>query len=148
MASQSSPVSILFFANNLILARLRLPWSAIQHPIHQTTRHEPVLKPDLHRSLRHVDILSDAFPHGSRRGRVLVELYLQRRELVLRRPLTFLILLLLCQGALSRWAARRRSTGGGRSRGRGSGRRHWLDLGRTLHRSNAGEGVMVGSIGR
>lgn len=146
MASQSSPVSILFFANNLIFARLRLPGSAIHDAILKTARHEPVLEPDLHRSLRHVDILSDLFPHGGRRRRVLVELYLQRRELVLRRPLTFLILLLLCQGALARWAARRRSTGGGRSRGRGSGRRHRLDLGHALHGSNAVDGKMAKSV--
>ena len=61
----------------------------------------PVLKPNLHGALRHVDILGDAFPHGGCRGRVLVKLDLQGDELILRGSLSLLILLLLSESALA-----------------------------------------------
>ena len=69
----------------------------------------PVLEPDLHRALRHVDLLGYSFPSCSSGGGVLVEFDLECLELVLGRPLALLILLLLREGALSRGSARCRA---------------------------------------
>lgn len=68
---------------------------------------EPVLEPNLHRALRHVDLLRNPLTDLRSRSRVLVEFHLERHELVLRRPLALLVLLLLRQGRLARRPASR-----------------------------------------
>lgn len=72
----------------------------------------PVLEPNLNGALSHVNLLCDTIPHGSGWGRILIELYLERVELVLCSPLTLLILLLLGESTLAWWTARRRAIGG------------------------------------
>ena len=62
----------------------------------------PVLEPDLNGAFSHVDFLGNSLAHTGGRCWVLVEFHLERQQLVLRRPLALLILLLLGKGALSR----------------------------------------------
>lgn len=74
------------------------------------TRHNnqeglPVLEPDLNRPLGHVDLLSNAFSNPSGRGGILVEFHLQGVQLLLRRPLPLLVLLLLSKCALAGWSS-------------------------------------------
>lgn len=64
--------------------------------------HQPILKPYLNRTLCHVDFLGNAFTYNCCWGGVFVELGFQGHELFLRRSLTFLVLLLLCERALPR----------------------------------------------
>ena len=106
---------MLFFARSLILARLLSVSPTPSRP--EIQQHPPVLKPDLNRPLRHINVLGNLLSHGGRRGGVLVEFLLQRDQLVLRGALALLVLLLLGQGALARRAARRRGGAGGRIRG-------------------------------
>lgn len=63
----------------------------------------PVLEPDLDRTLRHVDFVGYPITNISGGCGVFAEFELQGSELILSRPLPLLILLLLGQGALSRW---------------------------------------------
>lgn len=70
----------------------------------QTRTRIPVLEPNLNRTLRHVDLVSNALSHICGRGGVLVELHLERCQLILCGSLSFLVLLLLGQGALP-WRA-------------------------------------------
>lgn len=101
MLSQSSPLSMLRFAMFLILARLPCALVGLQCQKEGTTC-LPVLEPNLHRPLGHVDVLRDAFSNQCRGRRVLVEFDLQRHELILCRSLPLLVLLLLCEGTLAR----------------------------------------------
>lgn len=57
--------------------------------------HVPILEPNLHRSLGHINILSDSFSNKCGRCWILIKLDLQRHKLILRRPLALLISLLL-----------------------------------------------------
>lgn len=103
-----------------------------------TIRNEPILKPYLNGTFRHVDFLGDSFPNRASGCRILVELDLQRNELLLGGALPFLILLLLGQGAFPWRATRRRGSGpltrvGRGSRGRGRGRHVVAHIGGGLH---------------
>ena len=104
----SSPVSRLFFANNLILARLSRVSKGKKNTAQETFRgvDSPVLEPDLDRPFGHVDLLGDSLADSGGGSRVLVEFQLQSGELVLGSPLSLLVLLLLSQGALARRASR------------------------------------------
>ena len=83
---------------------------------------EPVLEPDLNRSLSHVDVGGNAFPdHGCWRG-IFVELDLECHQLILCGPLSLGILLLLCQGALAGRTTRAVEVGQSRDRRSGSAR--------------------------
>ena len=94
----------------------------------------PVLEPDLHRAFRHVDLLGYSLSYVRGGRGVLVELHLQGGQLVLRRPLALLVLLLLCQGALPRRSTGCRAVGRSRHGGRGwGGRRSRLHLLECLH---------------
>ena len=116
--SQSSAVSMLFFTSNFILARL---YHVNQYSIVDCApRNGPVLEPYLHRSLRHVDVLGYSLADWRGWRGVFIELDFQSYELILRRSLTLLILLLLSEGAFSWWSAR---VGGRADRGRGGRRR-------------------------
>jgi hypothetical protein len=106
IASQSSPVSMLFLAKSFIFARLFHVSTALEPVSHASNI--PILEPNLHGSLRHVDILRNTFSNGSCWRWVLVEFHLQSDQLVLGRPLSLLVLLLLCKGALPRRSARGR----------------------------------------
>ena len=64
-----------------------------------------ILEPNLNRPLCHVDVLRYALSHDGSRGRILLKLNFQGYELILGGTLTFLVLLLLSQGALPRRAA-------------------------------------------
>lgn len=55
----------------------------------------PVLKPNLHRSLCHIDIFRYSLPHGGCGCRVLVEFHFQGDQLILCSTLSLLVLLLL-----------------------------------------------------
>ena len=106
IASQSSPVSMLFLANSFIFARLGS--DPVSKSSQNLTYYPPVLEPNLYGSFGHIDILRNALPDSGDWGGVLVEFHLQSAELVLCGPLPFLILLLLGESALSRWSARAR----------------------------------------
>ena len=108
MASQSSPVSIDFFASSFILARLPQERELIVslRASGVAEMYVPILEPYLDRSLRHVDFLSNPLADRRRRSRVLPKLDLKEAKLVLSCTLTFLVLLLLRQGALARWPTR------------------------------------------
>lgn len=102
----------------------------------------PVLKPDLDGSLRHVDFLGNTFTNiGSRCG-ILVELDLERGQLVLGGTLSLLVLLLLGEGALARGSLG--EAGGGLATGRGRGRRGLLGRGAV---DGAGSGGGAGARG-
>ena len=114
----------------------------VSHRQLQQTRHLriPVLEPDLHGTLGHVDIRGNPFTGGSGRGWVLVEFHFEGGQLILGCALTFVVLLLLGQGTLamrpsggrvggwsgggtgSRWRWRRGNRG--RRRGRRGCRSH------------------------
>ena len=64
----------------------------------------PVLEPNLNGPLRHVDFICNAFADIGCGSRVLVELDFEGSKLVLGSTLALLVLLLLCQSALARWA--------------------------------------------
>lgn len=70
----------------------------------------PVLEPDLHRTLGHVDILRDLLSDSGGGSGILLEFHLEGDELVLGGALALVVLLLLRQGALAR-----RTAGGGAS---------------------------------
>lgn len=93
----------------------------------------PVLEPNLHRPLRHVNFLCDSFTHNGCGGRVLIKLNLQSDELVLGGTLALLVLLLLCKSALSRRSARGRAVRRRGYRSRGGRRRGRLDVLDYLH---------------
>lgn len=94
----------------------------------------PILKPYLHRSLRHVDILRDSLPHRCRGGSIFTEFEFQCQQLILGRSLALLVLLLLRQSAFSWRAARIWIPGrGGRCGGRRRGRRHHVESIGGLH---------------
>lgn len=77
----------------------------------------PILEPNLHRTLRHVDFLRYPLADRSSGGRVFIELDLEEDQLFLRGSLTLLVLLLLRQRTLPRRATRRiGSCDGGRGR--------------------------------
>jgi hypothetical protein len=109
IASQSSPVSMLFLASDFILARLLHVRSVFRF---RKSQHRPVLKPNLHRSFSHVDLLRNPLANGGGRSSILCKLDLEQVQLILRRSLPLLVLLLLCKSALP-WRASRRI--GGRS---------------------------------
>lgn len=67
----------------------------------------PVLEPNLDRALCHVDVSRYSLPHHGSGRWVLVELDLERHELILCSSLTLLVLLLLGEGALPGRSARR-----------------------------------------
>ena len=100
MLSQSSPLSMLRLAMFFIFARLPRVSNVNQYRKERPSL--PVLEPYLHGPFGHVDILRDAFSDQSSGCRVLVEFDLQKYQLILSRPLTLLVLLLLCKGALPR----------------------------------------------
>lgn len=66
--------------------------------------HEPILEPDLDGTLSHIDILCYALSDDSSGSGVFVELHFERHQLVLSSPLPFLVLLLLSEGAFTRWS--------------------------------------------
>src|SRR3954468_1465562 len=68
--SQSSPVSMLFFARSFILARLGMLASA-WYVYAQSRGPSPVREPYLHGSFRHIDVLRNPLPHRGRRCWVL-----------------------------------------------------------------------------
>ena len=74
MASQSSPVSILFLASSLILARLEkgIYISAYIY-LGNCSILLPVLKPYLNRSFGHAYVLGNTLPHSSGRSWILVK---------------------------------------------------------------------------
>jgi hypothetical protein len=109
MLSQSSPLSMLRLAMFLILARLSFALVKISRRI--TFVYVPVLEPNLHRSLRHADVLGNTLTDESGGSGVLVEFDFESDELVLGRTLTLLVLLLLCERALARRPPGRRSCG-------------------------------------
>jgi hypothetical protein len=55
----------------------------------------------LNGALSHIDLLRNPFSCGSCRGGVLVEFHLKGYQLVLRRALAFVVLLLLSERALA-----------------------------------------------
>lgn len=123
MLSRSSPFSMFFFAIVLILARLTDCQLGAECG-GGVGRCIPVLKPNLNGALRHVNVLSDALADCGGRGGILVELDFQSAELILCSPLALLVLLLLCEGAFSRW-----TTGRGSDGGDGQGRRgRWREF--------------------
>ena len=63
----------------------------------------PVLEPDLHRSLGHVDGFCDPLSSQGSRCGIFVELVFKRDELILSCSLSLLIFLLLGEGALPGW---------------------------------------------
>lgn len=73
MASQSSPVSILFLAKSFILARLSL---VSTDAVREHLLHLPILKPDLNRPFGHVDVLRYPLSNYRCGGGVLAELFL------------------------------------------------------------------------
>ena len=128
MASQSSPVSILFLARSLIFARLtQMNQHRLRFSAQASDKEIPILEPDLNGALRHVDLLGNPLPYGCGRSGVLVEFHLKGSQLILGSPLTLLILLLLRQCTLSigtfqavgRWCGRRRWGGGRQAAGCG-----------------------------
>ena len=104
MASQSSPVSMLFLAISFIFARLGK--RQVSNNDTSSAGHLPILKPDLYGSFGHINVLSNTFPNSSSGCCILIKFDLQGTELVLRSSLPLLILLLLCEGALPRWSTR------------------------------------------
>jgi hypothetical protein len=80
-------------------------------------RSSPILKPNLNRPFRHVDLLSNAFAYICGGGGVLVEFDLERDELILCGPLSLLILLLLGECALAGWSSDDGMWSGGVSEG-------------------------------
>lgn len=86
----------------------------------------PVLEPNLHRTLGHIDIRGNSFAGGSGRSGVLVEFYFEGGQLILGSPLALVVLLLLGQGTLAmRASGGRVGGGGGGSGGDAGGRRRW-----------------------
>lgn len=130
MSLQSSPFSMLFLAMFFILARLR---SCQYHSWVHSPLHIPVLKPDLHRALSHVDLRSYALACCGSGSRVLIELNLERYELILSSPLSLLIPLLLGESALARRSAGSGALSRGRSLGRGRRSRGHHRVVRQLH---------------
>lgn len=108
--------------------------------------HIPVLEPNLNRPLRHVDLLRNTLSDNRSRGGVLVELDLERAQLVLCSTLTLGILLLLREGALARGSTRiaARAVLTWRRRGGGRRKRRWrigrgeLDIDSEVERGRAG----------
>jgi hypothetical protein len=101
--------------------------------IRRASSNVPILEPDLHRALSHVDLLGNPLANYCGRSGISVELDLEGDELVLGGSLAFLIFLLLGEGALARWPSSPRVTH--RGRGGGRGRRH---LGQVLFEGHAG----------
>lgn len=62
----------------------------------------PVLEPNLHRPLGHVDVRRNPLPHESCGGGILIELNFEGHQLILGGSLAFLVLLLLGQRRLPR----------------------------------------------
>ena len=127
MLSISSPPSIPFFAKSLILARLRMISTT---KVDKLGAYLPVLEPDLDGALGHVDLFCDSLSDRGSWCWVLVELDLECRKLVLGRTLSFLVLLLLGEGALARWSPGRGtgSIGAGLGGGCWRWRRHLFRL--------------------
>ena len=98
----------LYFGSPLILGL-----ASLLNPRAQFGGDAPVLEPDLHRSLRHADLVGNLLSDGGCGCRVFVELDLQCNQLILCRALTFLVLLLLGQGAFTGRSARGRGGAGG-----------------------------------
>ena len=65
----------------------------------------PVLEPDLHGPLGHVDVLGNSFSNKGGRCRILVELYFKQDKLILCCPLPLLVLLLLSESTFAWWTA-------------------------------------------
>lgn len=119
MESHPSPVSILFFASILILARLFLVSKERSSKSIPQWKYLPILEPNLDRTLCHVDVRSNAFSGGRSRCWILVEFDFQKDELILSSSLALVVLLLLSKGAFARDPARpgRLTRGGTRGRG-------------------------------
>ena len=94
----------------LILARLPSVSRTFLNLMQRPT--SPVLEPNLYRPLRHVDFVRNSLAYQRCRCRVLVELHFEGKELVLCGPLALLVLLLLREGALTRWSTRSIHAGG------------------------------------
>lgn len=87
------------------------------------TANSPVLEPNLHGPLSHVDILGNSFARSGGRSRVLVKFHFESRQLILSGTLAFVVLLLLSQSAFAMRPATSRSS---RSRrGRSCARSRW-----------------------
>jgi len=93
----SSPVSRLFLASSLILARLLLSAKFYESPF----CHIPVLEPNLNRPFGHVDFLGNSLTDGGSGCGVVVEFHLQCRQLILCSTLSLLVLLLLSESTLA-----------------------------------------------
>ncbi len=95
---------MLFLASSFIFARLQF---LVSHRLSLYSQiHAPVLEPYLNRPFGHANVLRYTLAYRRSRCSVVIELDLQRNQLILCGSLPFLIFLLLGEGALPWWTTR------------------------------------------